>query len=496
MISFENSYATLPERFYATQPPAPVAAPELLRFNAALADALGTLDIPALRAPEGVAVLAGNAVAPGSAPLAMAYAGHQFGHFVPSLGDGRALLLGEFLTADGRRCDLQLKGSGRTPFSRGGDGRAALGPVIREYVVSEGMAGLGVPTTRALAMVRTGEKVLRQWGAEPGGVLARVAASHIRVGTFEYFAARRDDEAVRALAEYVIARHYPALRDHENPPLALLEAVCRRTAALVARWQHVGFIHGVMNTDNMSVAGETLDYGPCAFLDTYHPQKAFSSIDHHGRYAYGNQPMIGAWNMGRLADTLLPLIADEESVAVQRAQAAIEEHYLGTLSTHLVAGWRAKLGLAEARAEDEQLVQDLLAVMAEEKADFTRTFRALCALSSAAPDDADDVVRGEFRDARGFDEWAVRWRERQRAETRPAPARQQAMRSVNPAFIPRNHQVEKVIAAFYEGDASADALLDDLLTVCTRPYDEHPTLMHLAQAPTRDEVVERTFCGT
>ncbi len=493
MIPFDNTYSRLPERFYARQVPRPVLAASLLRFNDSLAEELGTLDDEALRSDEGAAVLAGAALAPGSEPLAMAYSGHQFGHFAHQLGDGRAVLLGEFLARDDTRYDVHLKGSGATAFSRGGDGRAALGPVIREYVVSEFMAGLGIPTTRALAMVSTGDTVLRQFGPEPGAVLTRLAQSHVRVGTFQYFAAREDLDGLRTLLDYVIIRHYPDLSDHPTPALGLFEAVCERTADLIARWQLVGFIHGVMNTDNVSIVGETIDFGPCAFLDAYEANKVFSSIDRGGRYAYSNQPMIGAWNLGRLADTLLPLINEDEKQAIAEVEAVLNG-YVTRIGRLLAAGWRSKIGLTLELADDKALVGQLLVAMEEGKADFTRTFRALGALDGETADARDDALRAEFVSAKGIDEWLVAWRERLRAEPQGDALRQVAMARVNPAFIPRNHQVERAIRTAYDKDDLSP--LDELLAVAGDPYTWRDSHAHLAVAPTAGEEVRRTFCGT
>ncbi|MEO0424973.1 MAG: YdiU family protein [Pseudomonadota bacterium] len=492
MIPFDNTYARLPERFYAHQPLRGVPAPSILRLNERLLKALGTLDSAALGSREGAAVLAGAAAAPGAEPIAMAYAGHQFGHFNPQLGDGRAVLLGEFLAGDGTRYDLHLKGSGATVFSRGGDGRAALGPVIREYVVSEFMAGLRIPTTRALAIVRTGDTVLRQRGPEPGGVLVRIAESHVRVGTFQFFAARQDLESLRTLVDYVVRRHYPSLSDHPTPALGLFEAVCERQAELVARWQLVGFIHGVMNTDNVSIVGETIDFGPCAFLDAYEANKVFSSIDQRGRYAYSNQPMIGAWNLGRLADTLLPLIDEDEKRAIAAVEGVLDG-YVKRLGTVLAAGWRAKVGLALEQPDDQSLVGRLLEAMEQGKADFTRTFRALSALGAEA-DTKDDALRAEFVSTKAIDPWLADWRARLQAEPQGDALRQAAMTRVNPAFIPRNHQVEHAIRAAY--DAEDYTRLDELLQVARDPFTWRDAYAHLALAPTDDEEVRQTFCGT
>src|SRR5476649_1474883 len=408
---FDNSYARLPDRFYARLAPTPVAAPRLVKLNIALARQLG-LDPEVLASPEGVEILAGNRLAGGSQPIALAYAGHQFGHFTPQLGDGRAVLLGEVIDRDGVRRDIQLKGSGPTPFSRRGDGRAALGPVLSEYIVSEAMAVLGIPTTRSLAAVVTGENVIRET-LLPGAVLTRVAASHIRVGTFQYFAARSDTEGVRRLADHVIARHYPQAANAERPYRALLEGVIARQADLVARWLLIGFIHGVMNTDNTSISGETIDYGPCAFLDAYDPATVFSSIDEQGRYAYANQPRIALWNLTRLAECLLPLLSDEQDKAIADAQSALGE-FAEKFDAAYQAGLRSKLGLFTARDGDAALAQDLLDAMARNQADFTLTFRRL---SDAASDPAhDQEARQLFTDPTAYDEWAARWRQRTRDE--------------------------------------------------------------------------------
>ncbi|RJS91791.1 YdiU family protein [Salinisphaera sp. Q1T1-3] len=489
-LALENSYGRLPGEFYAHATPTAVSAPQLLRLNRPLADQLG-LDASSLDSPAGLEVLAGNRVPAGAEPLAMAYAGHQFGNFAPTLGDGRAILLGEIIDRDGVRRDIQLKGAGPTPFSSRGDGRAALGPVIREYVVSEGMAGLGIPTTRALAMVATGESVLRMPGAEPGGVLTRVAASHVRVGTFEYFARRGHNDAVRSLADYVIERHYPHAAEAANPYLALLENVAKRTADLIARWQLVGFIHGVMNTDNVSIAGETIDYGPCAFMDTYNPATVYSSIDHGGRYAYNQQPPIGQWNLARFAECLLPLLADDEEEAISQAKAVLE-HYIERFEATYTDGLVAKVGLEPRHDGDADLAEGLLQCMAEQDADFTLVFRRLADLGDA-PDERDDAVRTLFKDPAAFDRWAVRWRQRLSTETRDEAGRRAAMRAINPAYIPRNHRIQQTIDAAEAGDYQP---LEDLLTVVARPFEDHPDLAEYAQPPKPAEVVARTFCGT
>jgi len=485
---FNNSYAALPANFFARVAPTPVAAPRLIKLNHALAEQLG-IDPDWLASPEGVEVLAGKRVPDGADPLAMAYAGHQFGHFVAQLGDGRAILLGEVIDRDGVRRDIQLKGSGPTPFSRRGDGRAALGPVIREYIVSEAMAALGIPTTRSLAAVLTGERVQRETML-PGAVLTRVASSHIRVGTFQFFAAREDIAGVKQLADHVIVRHYPDAAKAEHPIRALLDAVIRRQAELVARWLHVGFIHGVMNTDNCSISGETIDYGPCAFMDAYDPATVYSSIDEMGRYAYANQPRIALWNLTRFAETLLPLIDSDEKTAIEIAQAALGE-FSDIFDTAYQAGLRRKLGLFISQPDDAALAQDLLVAMTANQADFTLTFRRL---GDAARDPSnDEAVRGLFIDPTAFDAWAGKWRQRLGQESQDASTRYQAMQTVNPAFIPRNHRVEAVIQAAMADDY---APFEKLLTVLAKPYEDQPEMADFAEPPEPDQRVLKTFCGT
>jgi len=487
-FAFENTYARLPDRFYARLNPTPVAAPRLVRLNKNLAVHLG-LDPEQLASPDGVALLAGNRLPERGEPIAMAYAGHQFGGFVPQLGDGRAILLGEVIDRDGVRRDIQLKGSGRTPFSRSGDGRAALGPVLREYIVSEAMAALGIPTTRSLAAVMTGETVWRET-ALPGAVLTRVASSHIRVGTFQYFAARRDVDALKQLADYVIARHYPQAGTAPNRYRALLDAVIARQAELIAKWMQVGFIHGVMNTDNMSIAGESIDFGPCAFMDTYHPQTVYSSIDQGGRYAYGNQPRIAQWNLARFAETLLPLLGEIEEAALAEAQGAIDSFAELFEAAHLAA-FRRKLGLTEPREGDAALIQDLLDRMAAQNADFTLTFRALC---DAAVSSDDETARALFAEPKAFDEWAVKWRTRLAEGIVDPGLRQATMRGVNPAFIPRNHLVEEAISAAVNNQDFSP--FETLITVLASPYAEQPHFSRYALPPRPEEVVHQTFCGT
>jgi len=486
---FEHTYAALPANFFARVAPTPVAAPRLIKLNRELAIQLG-LDPDQLATPEGAEILSGKRLPEGAEPIAMAYAGHQFGQFVPQLGDGRAILLGEVIDKNGVRRDIQLKGSGPTPFSRRGDGRAALGPVLREYIVSEAMFRLGIPTTRSLAAVMSGESVMRET-VLPGAVLTRVAASHIRVGTFQFFAARSDTDGVRRLADHAIGRHYPELAGAERPYHALLDAVIARQADLVARWLLVGFIHGVMNTDNTSISGETIDYGPCAFMDEYNPAKVFSSIDEMGRYAYGNQPRIALWNLTRFAECLLPLFSDDKDKAIEQAEFALGE-FAEKFTTAYQAGLRAKIGLFTQRDGDEALVQDLLDAMTSNQADFTLTFRRLG--EAALGPDNDEPVRGLFIDPTGFDEWAARWRQRTALESQSPQQRRDAMHRVNPAFIPRNHRVEAVIQAAMNNDDYAP--FEELLAVLSKPFEEQPSFAAYAEPPEVDQRVTQTFCGT
>mgnify|MGYP006271249933 FL=1 len=486
-IAFDNTYARLPRHFYAKLAPTPVATPALVELNRALAAELG-LDADWLAGPEGVAMLAGNALPESAEPIAMAYAGHQFGNWVPQLGDGRAILLGEVVDAAGERRDIQLKGAGPTPFSRMGDGRAWLGPVLREYIVSEAMAALGIPTTRALAAVTTGERVFRE-RVRPGAILTRVARSHVRVGTFQFFAARGDVDGLRALADHVLARHDPDLVGTAAPYRGLLERVVERQANLIAHWQNVGFIHGVMNTDNMAIGGETIDYGPCAFMDRFHPGQVYSSIDHGGRYAYANQPRIAHWNLACLAQALLPILDADEDAAVAAAQEVIDTFPERFARAHL-AGLRAKLGLLEPHDDDPELARELFSVMAEGRADFTNTFRAL---ADAAASGELAAVRAQFAEPAGLEDWAGRWWARLQAEGGEPARRAELMRRANPAFIPRNHRVEEALAAAEEGDR---APFERLVTVLARPFDDQPDAADLATPPQPDEEVQATFCGT
>ena len=482
---FDNTYAKLPDRFYQWVDPSTASAPVMIQFNRDLAGKLG-LDVDGLDSPEGLEYFSGNRIPEGADPIALAYAGHQFGGFSPQLGDGRALLLGEVVGQDGVRRDIQLKGSGPTPFSRRGDGLSALGPVIREYVLSEAMAALGVPTTRALAAVATGDKVARE-SMLPGGVFTRVAQSHIRIGTFQFFATREDWRNVRVLADYAIGRHYPKAGEADNPYLALLEGVIERQATLIAHWMQLGFIHGVMNTDNMSISGETIDYGPCAFMDVYHPTKVFSSIDQNGRYAYAQQGPIGHWNLVRLAETLIPLIDDDQEKAIELAEGALDR-YPEIHGEALRARYSEKIGIESNSENDWELVQQLLSAMAAGRADFTLVFRHL---SGALESGDDELVERLFSDSEAIRSWMKSWRERIPEDERANAVA--LMRRTNPVFIPRNHRVEEVIAAGYEGDYEPFRRLNAVLQ---NPFSEQPESVEYELAPEPSEVVQATFCGT
>ena len=484
MFSWNHTYAALPGSFYMRQRPVPVKRPHVVMWNAALAAELGLS--PLLSDARIAGIFSGNVMSEGADPLAMAYAGHQFGAFVPQLGDGRALLLGEVIDCHGQRRDIQLKGAGQTPFSRRGDGRAALGPMLREYLVSEAMHALGIPTTRSLAVVSTGETVMRERPL-PGAVLTRVASSHIRVGTFQYFAVRGDRDALQALIAYTLQRHFPDAVETANPALALLNGVILRQADLMARWLHVGFIHGVMNTDNMAVSGETIDYGPCAFLDAYDPQTVFSSIDQQGRYAYANQPTIAQWNLVRLAECLLPMLDDDAARAHVMATEALER-FVPVFEDHWQAGMRRKLGLLSAQEGDDRLTGDLLQIMQAKQADFTSTFRALY-MAAAYPAEQPAPL-GPSAEAQ---DWLHRWRMRWNRESAPAADRCEAMRLANPAFIPRNHRVEQALEAANQGDFTLVATLN---TVLSFPYDDPAHSQEYATPPTPAERVHQTFCGT
>jgi protein adenylyltransferase len=488
-FAFDNTYSRLPSRFFASVSPTRVRDPRVVKVNHALARELG-LDPDELESPAGAQILSGNVLPAGSEPIALAYAGHQFGAFVPQLGDGRAILLGEVIGRNGRRVDIQLKGSGRTPFSRRGDGRAAIGPVLREYIVSEAMAALGIPTTRALAAVVTGEPVVRE-EVLPGAVLTRVAASHIRVGTFEFFAARGDREALAALASYALRRHYPDAAGTGNDALALLERVVHAHANLVAQWLGVGFVHGVMNTDNTAIAGETIDYGPCAFLDEYHPDKTFSSIDSGGRYAFANQPRITQWNLARFGETLLPLLADDEDEAIGLATERIQRFSTLFAAAHARV-LRAKLGLAQPQEDDPALGAALLARMASNAVDYTILFRGLCA---AADDPSEDArIATLFANPDSFHDWSRSWRRRLAIEEVAPGSRAAAMRLANPAFVPRNHRVAQAIEAAVRRDDFEP--FEVLVRVLERPYEDQPESAYLADPPRPEERVLETFCGT
>ena len=491
-FAFDNSFARDLPGFYVAGRPAPVRAPRLLFFNRPLADELG-LDLTSLDDLARAAIFAGNTVPEGAEPLAQAYAGHQFGGFVPQLGDGRALLLGEVIDRKGHRRDIAFKGSGKTRFARGGDGKAAVGPMLREVLLSESMHALGIPTTRALAVAATGEQVFRE-RVLPGAVLTRVAASHIRVGTFQFYAARADMESVRRLAEYTIARHNPALAGTPEPFLGLLQNVAERQASLIAQWMNVGFIHGVMNTDNMAISGETIDYGPCAFMEAYDPAAVFSSIDLHGRYAFGNQPNIACWNLARLAETLLPLLSDDSDQAIAIATEVIAGFPV-QYRRHLLRGQRAKLGLRRGEPEDDDadtaLVEDWLTVLHAERVDFTLAWRRLA--DAAAGDEA--PLRALFADAHAPDAWLARWHARCASENDNALERAQTMRSVNPIVIARNHRVEEALSAASDDDDLGP--FERLLEAVKQPYSESPVLAPYTEpAPAAVTACYRTFCGT
>lgn len=478
--NLDNSYTRLPQIFFSRVNPAPVRLPQLILLNEPLAASLG-LDSLVLRDHDGVAALAGNRIIDGAEPLAQAYAGHQFGGFT-MLGDGRAVLLGEQVTPSGERFDIQLKGSGRTPYSRGGDGRAALGPMLREYIISEAMYALGIPTTRSLAVVTTGEGVLREYEL-PGAILTRVATSHLRVGTFQFAANWGTIDELRVLADYALQRHFPGSEVADNNRyLFLLQEVIKRQAALLAKWQLVGFIHGVMNTDNMALSGETIDYGPCAFMDAYNPATVFSSIDRYGRYAYGNQPKIAAWNLARFAETLLPLLCEDQEQAIRTAQTAIDG-FVKLYRCNWLGGMRAKLGMSNQEAEDEFLIETLLKLMQRQRADFTNTFRALTL----------EMPTGtELFDSPEFARWYKQWQAR--LSRQPGAVSRQLMQAANPAVIPRNHRVEEALqAAVNQGDYR---VMERLLAVISKPYEHSSEQAEYTAPPPPSDMPYRTFCGT
>jgi len=471
-VNFDNSYAKLPEHFYARVSPAPAPEPQLLAWNQELAEELGLGHLGEDQAKL-ARIFSGSELPEGAEPIALAYAGHQFGYFNPQLGDGRALLLGEVVGRGGRRVDLQLKGSGRTPFSRGGDGKAAIGPVIREYLLSEFMHRVGVPSTRALAAVQTGESVVREQML-PGAVLTRVAASHIRVGTFEYFAARRDTQALQTLVEYAIERHYPEVQEAEKPVVAFFARVVEGQARLIAHWMSLGFIHGVMNTDNTAISGETIDYGPCAFMDEFEFDKVFSSIDRNGRYAYVEQAPIGHWNLTRLAGCLMRLEPEKALFEAQldRFQGLFEESYF--------AHMRGKLGLAEEQPQDRELIVAWLQHLQKNELDYTLSFRRL-----------GERIRADGPNV--FGRFEAAWRQRVETQQQPVESVRERMDALNPLFIPRNHQVERAIEAAIGGDRS---VFDELQQVLQQPFAEQAGLAQYAEPPGPDERVTRTFCGT
>ena len=479
-FNFDNTYIHLPKAFYTELSPVPVRKPEMVIFNAPLATDMG-LDFSGISTDVKAALFSGNIMPEGSEPLAQAYAGHQFGHFT-MLGDGRAIVWGEHITPSGQRLDIQFKGSGPTPYSRGADGRAVLGPMLREYIISEAMHALNIPTTRSLAVVTNGEKVYRETGL-PGAILTRIASSHIRVGTFEYAALQQDKGIIQTLVDYTIDRHYPWIKEEQNKTLSLLKAIIEKQADLITHWMRVGFIHGVMNTDNMTLSGETIDYGPCAFMDAYDPRTVFSSIDHMGRYAYANQPDIAQWNLARLAETMLPLLDDEIEKAADTTEEAVNG--FGALyKDKWLSMMRAKLGLFGARAEDESLITDLLDWMQRAGADYTNTFRHLT---------EEKPPQGKPYNDKTFKEWYTRWQAQLAKNTKPLKSSLSLMRANNPAVIPRNHKVEQVLDAATNGDLKP---LKDLLTALQEPYKNRSDLKPYQSPPKQDERVYQTFCGT
>lgn len=480
--NFDNSYARLPQSFFSKLEPNPVPEPNLVILNDSFATSIG-LNAEGLKSEENIAVFSGNRMPEGSLPLAQAYAGHQFGNFT-MLGDGRAMLIGEQITPSGERVDIQLKGSGRTPFSRGGDGRAALGPMLREYIISEAMHALRIPTTRSLAVVTTGESIVREKEL-PGAILTRVAASHLRFGTFQYAANWGTIEELRTLADYAIQRHYPEIESDDSRYLTFFQRVLERHASLVAKWQLVGFIHGVMNTDNMTISGETIDYGPCAFMDTYDPKTVFSSIDVQGRYAYGNQPPIIGWNLARFAEALLPLFHTEQEKAIEIAEKALSQ-FPERYDSYWLSGMRAKLGLYNEEAEDRELIRDLLNVMQTHHADYTNTFLALT---------FNKLEELEFFHTAEFTDWHGRWETRRSRQHESTASSQQLMRDNNPAIIPRNHLVEAALEAAVERDDFT--VMHRLLDALSNPYDHTDVQAEYAMIPESPSITPyRTFCGT
>ncbi|MBY0754149.1 YdiU family protein [Clostridium sardiniense] len=480
-FNLESTYARLPEKFFTKQNPSHVPSPKLIKLNYPLIESLG-LNAKALESTEGVDIFAGNKIPEGAKPIAQSYAGHQFGHFT-MLGDGRAVLLGEHITPEGERVDIQLKGSGRTPYSRGGDGKASLGPMLREYIISEAMNALGIPTTRSLAVVTTGESIIRETRL-PGAILTRVASSHIRVGTFQYASQWGTVEELRELADYTLKRHFKEVENKENPYLFLLQEVIKRQAELIAKWQLVGFIHGVMNTDNMTISGETIDYGPCAFMDTYDPATVFSSIDIQGRYAYGNQPGIGGWNLARFAETLLPLLHINQDEALKLAQDAVS-NFAKLYKDKWISGMRAKLGIFNEEAEDEELIENLLNIMKEYGADYTNTFRNLT---------FDKIESTELSGNDEFNKWYELWQARLERQEESKDDSKELMKNNNPAVIPRNHRVEEAIdAAVKDGDYS---VMDRLLDALSKPYAYSKEQEYYSILPEPSNCKYKTYCGT
>jgi uncharacterized protein YdiU (UPF0061 family) len=489
MIIFNNSYARLPERFYQRIPPRPVEKPTLIHFNSNLARENG-LDIDYLTSQAGAEIFAGNRIPEGAEPIALAYAGHQFGHFVPQLGDGRAVLLGEIIGEENKHWDIQLKGSGPTAFSRNGDGRAALGPIMREYILSEAIHRLGIRTNRSLAMVTTGESVFRETKL-PGAILTRFSSSHVRVGTFEYFRAQNDIEALKLLADYVIDRLYPHAKNTSNPYLSLFKSISDAQASLVSSWMNIGFIHGVMNTDNMAISGETIDYGPCAFMDTYDHNTVYSSIDRSGRYSYGNQGNIAHWNLTRLAECLLSLLDTDENKSLALAKGILDD-FPKTFHTYWLNGMRAKLGFTESKTKDQEIIEQLLGLMQKHEADYTLTFRYL---SYAVNDKHNyDKLQVMFSSDKVFTDWLGQWHKRLAQQNTELTQVEQTMLNSNPAFIPRNHQVEAAINLAIEKNDFSE--MTTLMAILSHPYIDQPDYIDYMQPPKPDERIYQTFCGT
>ena len=488
LINFDNSYARLPKSFFECIKPTPVKEPKLVRFNKPLANEIG------LNVIEDNDILSdifsGNIVPEGSEPIALVYAGHQFGYFVPQLGDGRAILLGEIVNNGGCRFDIQLKGSGQTSYSRSGDGRAPLGAVIREYIISEAMHSLNIPTTRSLAIIVTGELVSRET-LLPGGILTRIASSHLRVGTFEYFAASDDQENLQLLADYSINRHFPNIKKSNLRYQTFLESVCDRQAALIAKWMHVGFVHGVMNSDNTSISGETIDYGPCAFMDSYDPATVFSSIDHHGRYAYGNQPNIAQWNIACLGECLLPLIHPDRNKAIGIAEEILDS-FQDKFRKYWLSGMYKKIGLTQNEPEDINLLEQLLELMKENKTDYTLTFRYLS--DAIENDTGNSNFEKQFLSQNKISEWLVSWRKRLKIQSASFKKIKMSMQKENPAFIPRNHRIEKAI---YEAVDNNDySYMDHLILLLNKPYQDQPNNSEYMHPPEKPDHNYQTFCGT